>query len=73
MSQVQDHPNINRNIHPPLLLLIHLLAVFLLNWLIPLPFAFSKTLEWMGYILVFTGLGFAFSAVNQFAKSTHNT
>jgi protein-S-isoprenylcysteine O-methyltransferase Ste14 len=68
VTQAQDHPNINRNIHPPILLLIHVLAAFLLNWLFPLPFAFSKILEWMGYILVFIGLGFAFSAVSQFGK-----
>jgi protein-S-isoprenylcysteine O-methyltransferase Ste14 len=72
MSQVQDHPNINRNIHPPLVMLAHLLAAFLLNWLLPLPFAFSKPLEWLGYIFVFTGLGFAFSAVSQFGK-VHTT
>ena len=68
MTQVQDHPNINRNIHPPVLLLIHVLAAFLLNWLVPLPFASPKSLKWTDYILVFVGLGFAFSAVNQFAK-----
>jgi len=68
MSQIQDHPNINRNIHPPLVMLAHLLAAFLLNWLLPLPFAFPKPFEWLGYILVFTGLGFAFSAVSQFGK-----
>jgi len=68
MNQVQDHPNISRNIHPPVLLLFHVLAAFLLNWLVPLPFAFPKVLEWMGYILVFAGLGSAFSAVSQFGR-----
>jgi protein-S-isoprenylcysteine O-methyltransferase Ste14 len=68
MTQIQDHPNINRNIHPPIVMLFHLLAAFLLNWLLPLPFALPKVFEWMGYILVFVGLGFAFSAVSQFGK-----
>jgi protein-S-isoprenylcysteine O-methyltransferase Ste14 len=49
-------------------MLIHLLAAFLLHWLSPLPFGFPKSLEWTGYILVFVGLGFAFSAVNQLGK-----
>ncbi len=66
MTEQTDHASVK--IHPPILLLIHVLAVFLLNWLIPLPFAFSKALEWSGYILVFAGLGFAFSAVNRFSK-----
>ena len=68
MTEGQDHPNINGNIHPPILLLTHVLSAFLLNWLLPLPFVFPKSLEWAGYILVFVGLGFAFSAVNWFMK-----
>jgi len=66
MAEHKDHASVK--IHPPVLLLIHVLAAFLLNWLMPLPFAFSKILEWTGYILVFVGLGFAFSAVNRFSK-----
>jgi protein-S-isoprenylcysteine O-methyltransferase Ste14 len=68
MAQGQDHPNINRNIHPPILLLFHIVAAFLLNRLLPLPISFPKPLEWAGYILVFIGLGFAFSAVGLFMK-----
>jgi len=68
MTEGQDHPNINRNVHPPLLMAAHLLAAFLLNWLMPLPFGLPKPLEWAGYILVFCGLGLAFSAVGQFGK-----
>lgn len=68
MAQAHDHPNINRNIHPPVLMLVHVLAAFLLNWLLHLPISFPRPLEWVGYILVFVGLGFAFSAVNQFGR-----
>ena len=68
MTEGQDHPNINRNVHPPIVMLIHLLAAFLLNWLLPLPIAFPKFLEWAGYVIVFAGLGFAFSAANWFMK-----
>jgi len=66
MTENKDHANVK--IHPPVLLLVHVLAVFLLNWLLPLSTAVPKSLEWIGYILVFVGLGFAFSAVNQFGK-----
>jgi len=68
MTEGQDHPNINRNIHPPVILLVHLLAAFLLNWFLPLPFEFPKALEWTGYIFVFAGLGFAVSAVSRFGR-----
>jgi len=66
MTEHKNHANVK--IHPPVLLLLHVLAVFLLNWLLPLSTAVPKSLEWIGYILVFVGLGFAFSAVNQFGK-----
>ena len=68
MTKGHDHPDINRNIHPPLVMLAHLLAAFLLKWLIPLPFGFPKSFEWAGYIFVLCGVGLAFSAVSQFGK-----
>jgi len=68
MREGHDHPNIHRNVHPPVVMLVHLLAAFMMNWLLPLPIAFPGFLEWAGYILVFTGLGFAFSAISQFGK-----
>ncbi|MGZ9220610.1 MAG: methyltransferase family protein [Anaerolineales bacterium] len=71
MSETQeDHANVK--IHPPILLLLHLFAAVLLNWLFPLSFTFPKALEWTGYILVLAGLGLAFSAVSQFMK-VHTT
>lgn len=72
MTERHDHPNINQNIHPPFVMLAHLLAAFILNWLSPLPIAFPDSFEWAGYVLVFAGLGFAFSAVSQFGK-VHTT
>jgi len=66
MNEHEDHANVK--IHPPVLLLFHVLGAFLLNWLCPLPFALNKPLEWTGYLLVFVGLGFAFSAVRRFGK-----
>jgi len=66
MIEHKDYANVK--VHPPILLLFHVLGAFLLNWLLPLPFDFIKPFEWIGYILVFIGLGFAFSAVSQFGK-----
>ena len=68
MTERHDHPNINRYVHPPLVMLIHLVAAFLLNWLLPLSVASPKPLDWTGYVLVFAGLGVAFSAVSRFGK-----
>lgn len=64
MSEHNDHANVK--IHPPVLLLLHILAAFLLNWLLPL--TLPRSFEWTGYILVLIGVGLAFSAVSQFGK-----
>jgi protein-S-isoprenylcysteine O-methyltransferase Ste14 len=72
MAVEQDHPKIHRNIHPPLVMLVHLLAAFVLNWLHRLPLALPDYVEWAGYLLVLTGLGLAVSAVNRFTKA-HTT
>jgi protein-S-isoprenylcysteine O-methyltransferase Ste14 len=63
----RDHASVK--IHPPILLLLHVFAAFLLNWLFPLPFAFPKFLVWVGYILVLVGIGLAFSAASQFMRA----
>ena len=68
MSEMQeDHASVK--IHPPVLLLIHIFAAFLLNRLFPLPFAFPKILVWVGYLLILAGLGLAFGAAGRFMKS----
>jgi len=70
MIEHKDHASVK--VHPPVLLLLHILTVFLLNWLLPLPFAFPTSLEWVGYVLVLAGMGLAVSAVNRFGKA-HTT
>jgi len=70
VTESKDHVDVK--VHPPVLLLVHLIAAFALNWLLPLSNAFPKLLEWIGYGLVLVGLGFAFRAMNQFRK-VHTT
>ena len=70
LNQHNDHAAVK--IHPPVLLLIHLLGVYLLNRFLPLPFAFPTILVWLGYILVIVGLGLALSAVSGFMRA-HTT
>jgi len=71
VSEMQrDHASVK--IHPPILLLLHIFAAFLINWLFPLPFAFPKFLVCVGYILVLVGIGLAFSAAGQFMR-VHTT
>ena len=67
-----DHANVK--IEPPVLLLIHIIAVILLRWLVPLPSlsAFPRIVEWLGYALVILGIGLAGSAVIRF-RQAHTT
>lgn len=67
MSEQKDHADVK--IHPPVLLVIHFLAVYFLNRFLPLSFTFPGILIWIGYALIFVGLGFAFSAVGRFMRA----
>ena len=72
MNQEHDHPNIDRRIHPPILLLANILAAFLLNRVLPLPIDFPEVLIWIGYALILVGVGLGFSAARQFIQE-HTT
>jgi len=63
----KDHADVK--IHPPILLLMHILVAYLLNRVLPLSFAFPKVFEWIGYALVLVGLGLAFSAASGFMRA----
>ena len=65
-----DHADVK--IHPPILTLLHLIAAWLLNWLIPLPITFPQILKTIGIIMVLAGLAFAFMAIRQFSAA-HTT
>ena len=65
MAEHKDHADVK--IHPPILLIIHLFAAYLLKRLFA--FAFPNILVWVGYLLVLVGLGLAFNAVIQFIRS----
>lgn len=59
-----DHADVK--IHPPMLMLIHVLAAFLLSWLIPFHVGQPKITEMLGAVLVMAGLALAFTAIRQF-------
>ena len=73
MTMQKDHADhASVKIHPPILLLLHLLSAYLLNRFFPLSIEFPNVLSWAGYVLVLIGLALPFSAVIQFmqAKTT---
>ena len=67
MTDPTDHAEVK--IHPPVLLVLHFLAVYLLNRFVPLPFAFPSLLVWVGSALILLGLGLAFGAARRFMQA----
>ena len=70
MTNSKDHASVK--IHPPILLFIHVGAVFILNRLFPILITIPRIFDWMGYGLVLVGLGFAFRAMGRF-RQAHTT
>ncbi len=66
-EQVSDHPDVK--IHPPILMLFHLGAAFLTNWLIPLPLMAPQTLKTFGLALGFIGFLLGAAAAVEFGRA----
>lgn len=72
MAQQQDHPNINKNIHPPILALISIVIAYLLGWFVPLHFAMPFALIYLGFALIIIGFLLGVGAFLEFRK-VHTT
>lgn len=72
MAQQQDHPNINKNIHPPILASISIVIAYLLGWFVPLHFAVPFALMYLGFALIIIGFLLGVGAFNEFRK-VHTT
>lgn len=72
MAQQQDHPNINKNVHPPILALISIVIAYLLGWFVPLHFAMSLALMYLGFALIIIGFLLGVGAFLEFRK-VHTT
>ena len=62
-----DHPGVL--IHPPVLMLLHLLLAFVLGFAVPLSLPAPVPVTAAGFLIVLAGLGFGFSAVRQFRNA----
>jgi protein-S-isoprenylcysteine O-methyltransferase Ste14 len=59
--------NANVRIHPPVLMLIHLAAAFLLGWLVPI--TLPQWVEYVGWAVVVFGLAAAFGGLRQLIEA----
>ena len=71
-EKTQDHPNINRNIHPPILVLLYTAIAYLLGWFFPLPFTPPVILRNIGFFMTFAGFLLGVGAFIEFRKA-HTT
>ncbi|MDP1545663.1 MAG: isoprenylcysteine carboxylmethyltransferase family protein [Anaerolineales bacterium] len=72
MEQEQDHPNINRNIHPPILALICIVIAHWFGWFVRVPFGAPDFLQNAGFGLIVIGFFLAVAAFMEFRKA-HTT
>jgi protein-S-isoprenylcysteine O-methyltransferase Ste14 len=68
-EKTQDHPSINKNIHPPVVALAYIVIAFLLGWFIPIPFATPPILRYTGFALALIGFLFIVGAFIEFRKA----
>ena len=59
--------NANVRIHPPVLMLVHLAAAFLLGWLVPI--TLPQWVEFIGWGVVVFGLAAAFGGLRQLIRA----
>jgi len=67
MAEHKDHANVR--IAPPVLALLHIIAAFLLAWLIPLPFVVPALFRYIGFALVVTGFLLGLGAALAFRRA----
>ncbi len=65
----QDHPNINRYVHPPIVALFYLLIAYLLGWLVQIPFEAPGPLRIVGFALACIGFLFGVGAFVEFSRA----
>ena len=69
MANEHDHPNIPRNVHPPVLALLCIVLAYFLGRLLPLPFAMPAVLRNIGLLLSFVGFLLGIGAFLEFRKA----
>lgn len=70
MSEKQkDHANINKNIHPPIVVLIYIAIAYLLGWFISIPFGVPVILQAFGFFLTLIGFLLGVGAFIEFRKA----
>lgn len=65
----KDRPNINKNVHPPIVALFYIAFAFVLGRFVQFPFAAPVILRYIGLALTFIGFLFGVGAFIEFRKA----
>lgn len=69
MGERGDHPNINKNIHPPVIALFFIVLAYVFGRFAPLPFLAPPILRNIGLFISFVGFLLGIGAFNEFRKA----
>ena len=72
MTKEQDHPNIHRNVHPPVVALMFIVIAYFLGRFVPVPFVLPMVVRNIGLLLTFLGFLLGVGAFMEFRKA-HTT
>jgi len=72
MTKVQDHPNINRNVHPPVVALLFIALAYFLGRFVPVLFIVPMVVRNIGLLLTFIGFLLGVGAFIEFRRA-HTT
>ncbi len=71
-TAAQDHPNVNKNVHPPMVALLFIVIAYFLGRFVPTPFIVPSILRTIGFTLTFIGFLLGIGAFIEFRKA-HTT
>ena len=69
MAKEQDRPNINKNIHPPIIALMFIVLAYFLGRFAPLPFVAPAILRNLGLLMAFIGFLLGIGAFLEFRNA----
>ena len=64
-----DHPDINKNVHPPIVAFMCITIAYLFGWSMPLPIAVPVALKYFGFALTVIGFLLGVDAFIEFRKA----
>lgn len=69
MAELLDHPNIHRNIHPPIIALMFIVIAYFLGRFVAIPVAAPTILRNVGLLMTFVGFLLGIGAFAEFRKA----